>query len=376
MTDGFRLTSILGFEIRIHPSWFIIFFLILWTLGFIVFPQSYPGQGMGTYVAMAAVGTVLFFASLVAHELSHSLVARRKGITVSGITLFVFGGMAHTSMEFEDPGDEFQVAAVGPLSSLVIAGLFHLLAEVGERLNWTDAVTEIAGYLAVINLALAVFNLLPGFPLDGGRILRAAIWKLSADLRRATRYATIGGQVVAVLLMALGVLSFITGNLIGGLWLVFIGWFTRGAAEASYTQLLLRHSLRDLRAGDLMTPAPYTIAAEITLEEFVDQHLFRGRHRAYPVVQHGQPVGTITLDRVRRVPRKEWPNRTVGEAMAALEDTPVVPEDERMDRVLERIGASGTGRVLVSQDGALVGIITRSDVSRWMQGVQLREGRQ
>jgi Zn-dependent protease/predicted transcriptional regulator len=372
---GFRLGSILGFEIRIDYSWFIIFFLILWTFGFGVFPTMYPGQEPVVYVAMAVVGTLLFFASLVAHELSHSLVARRKGIPVSGITLFIFGGMAHTSMEFEEPGDEFQIAGIGPVSSLIIAGIFYLVAWVGGAAGWSPAVVGVASYLAFINVVLAVFNLLPGFPLDGGRLFRAAVWKFTGDMRKATRYATAGGKLFGYLLIAVGLVNIFAGNLIGGLWLVFIGWFMRSAAEASYVQLLLRRSLEGVRAAEAMTPDPYTVSGAISLEEFVDEHVFRGRYHAYPVVDDGRPIGIITLDRVRQVPREEWPGKTVAQAMVPADDGLIVRPEERMDAVLDRLSGSSTRRLLVSRDDRLMGIITRSDLARWLEGLQLKEGR-
>jgi Zn-dependent protease/predicted transcriptional regulator len=371
---GFRLGSILGFEIRIDYSWFIIFLLILWTLGLGVFPASYPGQPTSTYIAMGAIGTLLFFASLIAHELSHSLVARGKGITVSGITLFVFGGMAHATMEFEDPADEFQVAAIGPISSLAIAGIFYLIGIGAESAGWSAAVVAVAEYLAYINLALAIFNLLPGFPLDGGRIFRAAAWKFTGDMRRATRFATNGGKVIGYVLIAFGFVKLFGANLVGGMWLVLIGWFIRSAAESSYLQLLLRRSLDGVRAGDAMTPDPYTVAPHITIEEFVDEHVFRGRHNAYPVVDDGHPVGIISLDRIRQVPREEWAHRTVAHAMAPADDAVIVDPDEKMDTVLDRLAASQTSRVLVARDGILAGIITSRDVARWLEGVKLREG--
>ncbi len=371
---GFRLGAILGFEIRIDYSWFIIFLLILWTLGFGVFPASHPGQPTSTYIAMGAVGTFLFFASLVAHELSHSLVAQRKGIPVSGITLFVFGGMAHATMEFENPGDEFQVAGIGPVSSFLIAGLFYLVGIFAEGAGWSPAVIAVAEYLAYINLALAIFNLLPGFPLDGGRIFRAAAWKVTGDMRRATRFATNGGKLIGFALIAFGFINFFAGNLIGGIWLVLIGWFIRSAAESSYHQLLLRRSLDGVRAGDAMTRDPYTVAPDVTIADFVEEHLFRGRHNAYPVVVEGRPVGIVSLDRIRQVPREEWSDRTVGDAMAPAGDAVIVDPDEGMDTVLDRLTASQTSRVLVARDGLLAGIITSRDIARWLEGVKLRDG--
>jgi Zn-dependent protease/CBS domain-containing protein len=372
---GFRVGSIFGIEIRIDYSWFIIFFLILWTFRLAVFPSLYPGQDGLTYLLMAATGAVLFFASLLAHELSHSLVARSRGMPVSGITLFVFGGMAHTGSEFRSPKDEFQIAGIGPVSSLLIGGGFYLIALVGREAGWSMAVTGVAGYLAFINVFLAIFNMLPGFPLDGGRLFRAAVWKYTGDLGKATRYATNGGKVIGYLLIFVGLLNLFSGNPVGGLWLVLIGWFVRSAAEASYVQMLLRRSLEGVRVADAMTPAPYTVPGGTSLEEFVDEHVFRGRHHAYPVMQNGRAVGIITLDRVKRFPRAEWRGRTVSDAMAPVGESSIVRPEERMDQVLDRFGASETGRVLVSRDGDLVGIITRSDLARWLERLQMQERR-
>jgi Zn-dependent protease/CBS domain-containing protein len=372
---GFRLGSILGFAIRIDFSWFIIFFLILWTFSRGVFPAVLPDRDAATYLLMGAAGTLLFFASLLAHELAHALVARRKGIPVEGITLFIFGGMAHAKMEFENPGDEFQVAGVGPLSSFVIAGLFWLLAVLGVEAGWPAAVTSVALYLAFLNVALAVFNLLPGFPLDGGRLFRAAVWKATGDLTRATRWASNGGKVLGYLLMAFGLLSFFAGNLIGGLWMVLIGWFVRMAAEASFVQHRLRESLRGVHAHTMMTPDPVTVPPDLSLQEFVDEHVFRGRHQSYPVVEDGHPLGLITLERVKQVPRAEWPVRSIGDAMVTAENGLVVDPDEEMTEVIERLGGSGVRRVLVARNGELVGIITPADITRWLERARMMENR-
>ncbi len=201
---GFRLGSIFGFEIHVDLSWFLIFFLILWSLTASLFPVNYPELSETTYLLMGVVGTLLFFASLVAHELAHCLVAKAKGIPVEGITLFVFGGIARTRMDAETPGDEFQIAGVGPLVSLILAGLFALIWSLGRNAGWTVAFTGVARYLSSINLLLAIFNLLPGFPLDGGRLFRSVIWKATGDLEKATRIASWGGQFFAYLIIALG----------------------------------------------------------------------------------------------------------------------------------------------------------------------------
>ncbi len=297
---GFRLGSVLGFEIRIDYSWFVIAFLILWSFSAGVFPARYPGFEPGIYLMMGTIGAVLFFASLVAHELSHSVVARRRGIEVKGITLFIFGGMAHTSREAETPEDELIIAGVGPLSSIVIGILFGLIGWVGTRAGWPVPVTGVATYLAFLNLLLAGFNLLPGFPLDGGRLFRAAVWKATGDMTKATRWATNGGKALAYMLIGYGLLLIIGGALGGGLWLVFIGWFLRTAATASLQQHILRDLMAGVTAGDIMTPNPSTVHSELSLQDLVEGRFLRERYQGYPVVDGGQVVGLVTLDHVRK----------------------------------------------------------------------------
>lgn len=370
----FRIGSIFGFEIRLDFSWFIIFFLILWVFTFAVFPANYPGLSVAAYIGMGVVGTLLFFASLLAHEISHSLVARAKGIPVEGITLFIFGGMSRTRMEAETPGDEFKIAVVGPLSSMLIAGLFWGVAWLSFRAGWSPAIGGVAQYLALLNLLLAVFNLLPGFPLDGGRIFRAAVWKSTGDYTRATRWSTTGGKWLAYVLIAFGLLSVFQGNL-GGLWLVLIGWFLRNAAIASYQQHLLQQVLEHVRARDAMTRDPETVEPDLTLQELVDEHFLRRRYHAFPVATDGRPLGLITLGQVKEVPREEWSRRTVAETMTPIEsDGVAVSPDEPMTEVLRKMERSGSRRVLVTRDGHLEGIITTGDIAGWLQRARELEG--
>jgi Zn-dependent protease/CBS domain-containing protein len=370
---GFRLGSIFGIEIRIDYSWFVIFFLVLWTLTRGVFPTSYPGQEPLVYLVMGTVGTLLLFTSLLAHELSHSLLSRSRDLPVEGITLFMFGGMAHASGEFKSPDDEFVIAGVGPLSSLGIAALFWLIARAGIELGLPPAVLAVASYLALINLVLAVFNLFPGFPLDGGRLLRALVWKRTGDLRRATRVATNGGKILGYLLMVLGLLNLFGGNPVGGLWLLLIGWFIRFAADASYTQHVLRQSLQDVRAQDLMTPHPHTVPPDLGLQQFVDEHVLDGFHHSYPVLAGAEPIGLITLPLVRKVPKAEWPARTVGEAMMPIGPDLVAGPEVAMSDALDKLSRSSVQRLLVTHDGRLLGIISHADVSRWLDRERLRE---
>jgi len=365
--NGFRLGRVLGFEIRVDFSWFIIFFLILWSFSFTVFPQATPGLARSTYVIMGISGAVLFFASLLLHELSHSIVARRKGIVVEGITLFIFGGVARTRSEAETPGDEFAIAGVGPLTSLLLAIGFWGAALLAENGGLGDAVTTVLFHIAVLNLALAVFNLLPGFPLDGGRLFRSVVWRFTGSLERATRIATAGGRWVGYAMVAWGILEAFTGQVLGGLWLVFIGWYLRNAAVMSYQQHRIRDVLAGVRAHQTMSPSPVTVRAELTLQQLMEDVFQRSRHVAFPVISDGAAVGLVTLHQLRDVPRDTWPYVTVHKIMIPIADSLVVDPDENMMIVLDRLQASPARRVLVMRGGQLVGIITATDLAHWLE---------
>lgn len=365
--QGFRLGSIFGFEIRVDLSWFLIFFLVLWTLSVGLFPTNYPGFDHGTYFGMGIVATLLFFASLLAHELSHSFVARAKGIPVEGITLFIFGGVSRTRMDAETPGDEFQIAGVGPLVSLLLAGLFGLIWYVGINAGWSVVFTGVFAYLAVINLALAIFNMLPGFPLDGGRVFRSIIWKYTGNLKKATKIATNGGKWLSYLLIVFGALEMFAGAILGGLWLILIGWFLYNAAESSYEELLLRTSLEGVRAGEIMTPHPETVNPDMNLQELVDRYFLSRRYHSFPVTQDSHPVGIITLNQVKDIPREEWKYHTVKDTMIPTENRVTASPDEQMSQVLQKMQDSGVQRVLVIQNGLLRGIITAHDLANWLQ---------
>lgn len=371
---GFRLGSVLGFEIRIDYSWFVIFFLVLWSFSAGVFPAEYPGLDQGTYLAMGTVGTLLFFVSLLAHELSHSVVARSKGIPVEGITLFIFGGVAWTRLESETPGDELVIAGVGPLASLVIAALFGGLAWLGGVLGLAAPVVGVAAHLGILNLALAVFNLLPGFPLDGGRLFRAIAWKLSGDVTKATRWATNGGKILGYGLMGIGVLQVFAGAGLGGLWILFIGWFLRGAAGASYAQHVLQNVLAGVTASDVMTADPETVTADLSLDRLVEEHFLRLRFQSFPVLEAGRLVGLVTLAQVKKVPREAWADRTVADVMTPTSEEAAVAPEAPVTEVLDAMREMDTGRVLVARDGRLAGIISAADITRWIQWSREVEG--
>lgn len=370
MGRGFRIGSVLGFEIRIDHSWFVIFFLVLWSLSAGFFPGELPDRSEAVYLAMGSVATLLFFASLLAHELSHSVVARAKGIEVEGITLFIFGGMARTRLESEDPVDELLIAGVGPVMSLALGALFFVVSWGATRLGWPPEATRVADYLAFINVLLAVFNLLPGFPLDGGRLFRAAAWKVTGDLTRATRWATTGGRWLGYALMGFGFLQTLAGAPVGGLWLVFIGWFLRGAAGMSYQQHLFREALDGVKVRELMSTNPEAVRPDLTVQDLVDDHLLRGRYQSFPVIDDGRLRGLVTLDEVKRARREDWPKLRVSDVMLGADRVAVVSPDEGMLEVMARMRDPDVRRILVSSDHGLVGIVSSSDVARWVQRAQ------
>lgn len=366
---GFKLGSIFGFEIRVDLSWLLIFFLILWTLTTNLFPFNYPGLPGNTYIIMGVSGTIMFFVSLLLHEISHSVVARLKGIPVEGITLFAFGGVSHTRMDAETPGDEFQIAGIGPLTSLILSGIFGLIWYVGRASGLSIIIVGVAAYLAWINALLAVFNLLPGFPLDGGRLFRSIVWKFTNNLQAATRVASIGGRLLGYGLIFWGFWQLFSPvpNFIGGLWLVLIGWFLNNAAESSYQDLLIRTTLEGTQARDVMTLNPETVPSNLTFQELMDNYFFNRNYQSFPVTEDGQPIGMVTLSQVKQVPREEWSQRTVKELMIPAQEGITVSPEQDMAEVLEQMQETRSRRLLVTTDGRLEGILSVTDLANWLQ---------
>jgi Zn-dependent protease/CBS domain-containing protein len=362
---SWRVARIAGIEVRIDSSWAVIALLITYSM-YLRVTLVYPDTPTGEAVALGILGAVLFFGSVLVHELAHALVSQARGIRVQDITLFLFGGATRARVESRGPTDEFLIAVVGPLTSGALAVLFWIIAGVGRDVLPTPLAGTF-GYLAWVNLLLAVFNLVPGFPLDGGRVLRSAIWRATGSFARATRIASMSGQAVGWLLVALGVVSLLAGNLAGGIWFAFIGWFLVQAARASYQELQLRHMLRGVEAEDVMARDLLRIPPELSLQDAVDDYFMRYDHGAFPVEEQGRTIGLLTLRGVRRVPRDQWSSQRARDLMVPLGDQVVVAPDDRMDDVLSKLQDSEAGRVLVVQDGEVVGIITSSDLTRWLR---------
>ncbi len=369
---SWRVGRVAGVEVRVDSSWAVIALLITYSM-YLRASTLYPELSGGGAVALAILATVLFFGSVLVHELAHALVSQARGIRVQDITLFLFGGATRARVESRGPGDEFLIALVGPLTSGILAGLFGIVAGLGGNLL-SAPLAGTLGYLAWTNLLLAVFNLVPGFPLDGGRLLRSAIWKATGSFRRATRVASLAGQGVGWLLVAGGVAWLLAGDLAGGIWFAFIGWFLVQAARSSYQELQLRDLLRGVEAEDVMASDLLRIRPELSLQDAVDDYFMRYDHGAFPVEEQGRTVGLLTLRGVRRVPREQWPTRQVRDHMVPLGDQVVVAPDARMDGVLGKLQDGEAGRVLVVDDGEVVGIITASDLTRWLRRWRTLDG--
>ncbi len=369
---GFRVGSIGGVEISLDYSWFIIFFLILGTFAGAVFPAHVPDLDRLAYLVMGLIGAALFFGSLLLHELAHAFMAIRKGVGVEGITLFIFGGMARTEREPDTPGDEFLIAGVGPLASFLLAALFYGAATGGSAVGAPLTFTVVAEYLGFLNLVLAIFNLFPGFPLDGGRLLRATLWRVTGSLRKATEIASGAGRALGWGIIALGFYALLVGGaLIGGLWFIFIGWFLNHAARSSYQQVLLQEMFSPLLAGQAMTPDPETVSPDLLLEELVHGYFLRRPYNSFPVTEDDIPIGLVTLAQVKALPPEDWGRRVVADVMTPLSDTLVVAPETPMMEVIDGMRRSGTGRVLVASDWHLVGIISGTDLARWLDRVTL-----
>jgi Zn-dependent protease/CBS domain-containing protein len=355
-----QVARVLGIPVYVHFSWFIVFGLIAWTLATGYFPQHYPNLPVTSYWAKGLLASLLFFVSILLHELGHSLVAIRSGIAIRSITLFIFGGVARLERDPPDGRTELRMAAAGPAVSVVLAGLF-LGASTLVRPGGTP--WAVARYLALINLVVAIFNLVPAFPLDGGRLLRGFLWK-SMGKARATRVAARAGTLFAYFLIASGVVSMLRGEGISGMWYVLIGWFLKDASVGAYQSARVDEALRGVTAADAMVKDVATLPAEISLAEAGHDHFLRSGYGAYPVVRGDAVVGLLSRRDILKVPADERDRTSVQAAMVPLGELVVVPPDASLIRAMSKMAESGTGRVLVMEGERLVGLLTMGSVLR------------
>ncbi len=362
MKGSFLIGTIKGIRIEINISWLAAFLLISTTLATRFFPVRYPDWGQDIYWILGASVAILMLFSIIAHELSHSLVANRLGVGVKSITLFIFGGIADLEKEPDSPRKEFLVAIAGPMMSLFLVVLFRALGLMSQYASLPEYFAVVFYYLSSINLILALFNMFPAFPLDGGRVLRAAIWHFTGNLHRATRISSTIGQWFGYFLMFIGLTNMFYGNLINGLWILFIGYFVVQASQSSYQNTIVSDIFSRTMVGEFMTRDVVAINRAVSVRDAVDEYFFRYKYNVFPVEDEEGVIGLITIDNVKRIPKDEWGVTSLGAIVTELGEGIVVSPDETVSNVISKIFNNHIGRVLVMEEGRLVGIVSRTDI--------------
>jgi Zn-dependent protease/predicted transcriptional regulator len=365
MNASIKLGRIWGIPLGLNLSWFLIFALVLFSLSTGYFPTQYPQLSPLSHVFMAAVTTLLFFGSVLLHELGHALIALRNRIPVKSINLFIFGGVAQITREPETPGAEFRIAIAGPLVSLGLAGLFGLLFLIDRNYPYLAAPSE---YLMRINFMLVMFNMIPGFPLDGGRVLRSIIWRITGNQARATNIATIGGQIVAFGFISLGILSLFTGDIGNGLWLIFIGWFLQSAAASANQQMRVQQRLRGVSVDQVMNRELGIVSPLTPLSQVVEQRVLQNGEAAFFVTEYdGRTAGLITLQDITRIPQVQWRYKTVSQVMTPIQRLLQVEAGVELITALQMMEENGANHAAVVEDSHPVGILSREQVLRYLR---------
>jgi Zn-dependent protease len=362
---SWRIAKIFGIDIKIDSSWIIIFILFSWLLSANYFPGRFQDWPRSLYWIIGVMSSLLIFASVLVHELAHSIVALKQGEKVRSITLFLLGGVAQITEEPKRPLREFTMALVGPMASLLIAFLFLILSFILRGIS--EPLWASASYLAMINTVLAIFNLFPGFPMDGGRILRSVIWKVTGNLKKATKIASRVGQGFAFFLIFIGILQILRASLLHGLWLIFIGWFLHSAAVRGYNQVMVQTMLKGVRAEDLMTKDFETVTADLSVKSLVDDYILKKRERVFLVSDKGSLKGIVCLEDVKSTPSEKWPETRVEEIMTPTEKLEAVSPDADGNQVLNSITTKDIHQIPVMEGEKIAGIICRSDVLRFIQ---------
>ena len=361
-----KLFKLIGFEVSIDLSWIIIAILIAWSLSTGFFPFQYKNLSTQVYWVMGIIGAVGLFFSIIAHEFCHSLVARRSGMPMKGITLFIFGGVAEMGDEPPSAKDEFLIAVVGPLSSIAIAAIFYGIYQLGRASGWPQAVIGVVAYLSMINGLLAVFNLVPAFPLDGGRILRSILWGWKGNLRWATRISSLIGGGFGIFLIIMGFVRIVSGNFIGGMWLGLIGLFIQSAAKMSYRQLITRKALEGEPLKRFMQTDPVTVPDSLTVNQLVENYIYRYHFKMFPVVNSNKLLGCITTKQVKEIPREEWDQKTVGEVADRCSAENTIEPNADAVQALSAMRRNKASRLMVVENDQLVGIIALKDMLEFL----------
>ncbi len=361
------LFKLLGFEVRIDGSWIIIALLITWSLAQGVFPLYDNTLSPATYWILGVSGALGLFGSIILHELSHSLVARRFGLPMRGITLFVFGGIAEMDEEPPSPKAEFFMAIAGPLASIAIGFICIAVMNVGINFAWPSPPIMVLNYLGVINIILAIFNMLPAFPLDGGRVLRSILWGWKKNIRWATRVSAFIGSGFGLMLIFLGIFSVFAGGVIGGIWWALIGLFLRNASKMSYQSILVKEALQGETIERFMKPQTVTVAPETTVDQLVEDFAYKYHFNSYPVVNGSQPMSVVNINDVKNIPREEWNEHTVNELAKPFSTDNTVTFDDNAIKALSVMNKTGNSRLLVvDHGGKLLGAVAMNDLIKFI----------
>ncbi|MCL5960257.1 MAG: site-2 protease family protein [Chloroflexi bacterium] len=368
MDRSIRVGALFGIPINLHYSWFLIFGVVLFTLATIYFPTYNSGWSEQHYWIVGALTTGLFFASVLIHELAHSVLAISEGVEVKDITMFIFGGVSNIKKEADNPGVEFRIAAAGPAASIILAVVFVGLWLVGVHLD--ESLAAMSLYLAMINGLLAVFNLIPGFPLDGGRVLRSVLWKLTDNYRLATRIASWAGQILAYSFVLVGLLLLVGGNWLNGVWLLLIGWFLASAAGSSYQQAMVNQALKGISVGDMMSKDCPSVDEQTLLSDFMQDYVLRHNLSAFPVLHGAALVGMVTVENLKSVPQERWIETRVSQVMTTIEKLKTLQPWDEAIQALQQFAERSDSQVPVVDGGRVVGLLSRTRV---LQFIKVRE---
>lgn len=362
--------KVAGIPIYLDYSWFVIFFLLAWTIGFISMPATYPGLSQLEYLFIGTVSSLLLFVSILIHELAHSIIAKRSGLRIRRITLYLLGGVSEMEEEPNNPSLELRMAAAGPLTSVAISLLVGVSWLLSSSMNLTPLVQGPLLYVALVNAVVAGFNLIPAFPMDGGRVLRSLLWRRNRDIVRSTVVASNAGRVFAYIMIFFGMFTMFAVDLVSGVWLLLIGWFISSSATNSLRQTIIQEDLRGVRVADLMTRNVESVSPDMSLDSLSEEFV-RTKHTGFPVVSNDELVGCVTLGDLRKVRKESWTTTKVGEMMTPREELVVVHEGDSATDIITPMNQRNIGRVFVMGAGKVSGIVTRSDI---LKAVELKEG--
>ncbi len=365
--NSFKIFRVAGIDIRIDFSWFVIFGLIAYFFGFSYFPQVLPVTSIWLIVIITLISALLFFFSILFHEVSHSLTSKRKGIPVKQITLFIFGGIAQIEKEPDTPSAEFSISIAGPLASYFLAIIFGIIWFLARQV---PEIMEPAKYLSIVNIALGTFNLLPGFPLDGGRVLRSIIWRITGNFEKATLIASNVGRGIGFLIIAVGIVYIFLRAFFNGIWLIFIGWFLQSAAAQSHAQIALERSVKGIKVRDVITTEIVSVSKNITVRELIDDWFLKYKYSKFPVVDtedNNRYLGIISLNDIKTLPRDKWDFTTVGEVVNTYIEEDRIEMDAELFEAIKKINSGNISALVVVKEGELKGLLTKTDIMQFIK---------